>query len=227
MIEHDEIVNAGIEIVGDIELEEVVSAFVGSLSTKNLPARSAFGSYVVLNNLKKHMYAASEKFSGPNCKYCGLGQTSKQPIDEDVVLKYPYQVQHTNLKYSVFDLMTFDSRKVDEPTETDIQILLSMLDSIRSLPESAQLTDLNKSIQGKFKSNKHQRTIMLETFGYAGILNPKDQENFKDSFLSYDFINWQQPSEFFKREWAYPVRFWTGQDGINEENLNYYFGKYL
>lgn len=227
MIEHDEIVNAGIEIVSWIKLEDVVSAFIGSLSTKNLPARSAFGSYVVLSNLENHGYVASERFSGGDCRYCGLRETSKAPISEDAILKYPFQVQHTNLRYSVFDLMTFSSREVDEPTKTDNQILSSIIDSIRSLPESAQLTELNKSIQGKFKSNKHQRTIMLETFGYAGILDSKGQKNFKETFLSYDFVNWEQPSEFHKREWAYPVRFWTGHDGINEENLDYYFGKYL
>ncbi len=33
--------------------------------------------------------------------------------------------------------------------------------------------------------------------------------------------------EFFKREWAYPIRFWTGQDSVNEKLVNYYFGDFL
>ena len=142
-------------------------------------------------------------------------------------MNYPFQVRHTGLNYSLFDLITFNTRNVDEPTETDSQILSTIFDSIRSLPESAQLTELNKSIQGKFKSNKHQRTIMLETFGYAGILKPESQKNYKDDFLTYEFVNSQQPSQYYKRDWDYPTRYWTGQDGIDEENLNYYFAQYL
>ena len=227
MIKYDEFIDKAIETVNKINQEEVVAAFVGSLSTKNLPARSAFGSYVVLKNLKKYRYEASKIFTSGGCKYTGLSEEFEEETDENRILNYPFQVRHTRLNYSLFDLITFNTRNVDEPTETDSQILSTIFDSIRSLPESAQLTELNKSIQGKFKSNKHQRTIMLETFGYAGILKPKGQKNYKDDFLTYEFVNSQQPSEYYKREWDYPTRYWTGQDGIDEENLNYYFAQYL
>lgn len=227
MLNHDEIVDCGLRIIEKINFEEIIAAFIGSLSTKNLPARSAFGSYVVLKHLKKHKFKESSQFAGGNCSYCGLRQAKEQPISKDAVDKYPFQVQHTNLRYAVYDLQTFKERDVDEPTNQDIDIFKSIIDSIRSLPENAQLSELNKALQGKLKSNKHQRTILLETFGYAGILSPAGQHNFKDEFLTYDFTNCQQPSEFFKREWAYPVRFWTGNDHINENNLHYYFGKYM
>ena len=227
MIEHDEIVEAGIEAVSKIELEDVVSAFVGSLSTKNLPARSAFGSYVVLKNLQKHSFEESEHFAGGNCRHCGLKETSKYPINKDAVDKYPFQVQHTNLRYAVLDLSTFKSRKVDGPTKSDVDILSSILDAIRVLPGDAQLTELIRAVQGKIKSNKYQRMILLETFGYAGILSPESQQTYREEFLGYDFTNTRQPPEFFKCEWAYPVRFWSGTDGVNEECVNFYFGQYL
>ena len=227
MIKHDEIIKAGIEAVSKVDLDDVVSAFIGSLSTKNLPARSAFGSYVVLKNLQKHSFDESEHFAGGNCRHCGLKETSKYPINEDAVEKYPFQVQHTNLRYAVLDLSSFNSRKVDNPSKSDVDILRSILDAMRMLPKDAQLTELIKAIQGKIKSNKHQRMILLESFGYAGILSPEGQQTYREKFLGYDFTYTRQPPEFFKREWEYPVRFWTGADGVNEEYVNFYFGKYL
>jgi len=33
--------------------------------------------------------------------------------------------------------------------------------------------------------------------------------------------------EFYKREWAYPVRFWTGEYGVNEKLISKFFDRYL
>ena len=106
-------------------------------------------------------------------------------------------------------------------------ILKNLLDALRRLPASAELGELNKSLQGVLKSNKHERTILLETFGYAGILCPGDERHYSDGFVPYDFANTRQPQQYYKREWDYPVRFWTGTAGVNEELVARYFAPYL
>lgn len=227
MESHNEIVSKIEDVFNSVEEDSIVSAFVGSLSTKNLPARSAFGSYIVLQNFQSHPFQESEHFQSVHCRYCGLKEENPNPVTDENVANYPYQVRHTNIKYALYDLETFSKRKVDSPSLKDTEILNKIFDSIRALPENAQLTELQKSVQGTFKSNKYQRMIMLETFGYAGILQPKNCKNFNNEFLSFDFINSEQPAEFFKREWEYPIRFWTGADGLNEKNVKKYFGSYL
>jgi hypothetical protein len=224
---HDEFLDSIFDILNVCNSDEIITAFIGSLSTRNLAARSAFGSYIVLKHIFTHNFTKSHLFSGENCSICGLTKENNYRLNDDSVNNYPYQIQHTNIKYSFFDLQTFRNRKINKPNNEDINILKGIIESIRCLPCNAQLNELNSALQGKLKSNKYQRMIFLETFGYAGILKPSGHLCYKDEFLNYDYINITQPSEYYKKEWAYPIRFWTGNDGVNEENLEYYFGKYL
>jgi len=223
---HDEICAQAILAIRDTDSDAVISAFVGSLSTRNLPARSAFGSYVVLQHFSHHEYTESEIFSAGNCAYCGLPRSSRHVESHERVDRYPFQVQHTDIQYAAFDLATFGERRVDAPTDDDRLRLHQIFNALRSLPAGAQLTELNKALQGVIKSNKHERMILLETLGYAGILSPKGHLNYATDFVTYDFANSSQPQQFFKREWAYPVRFWTGADGVDDNMIGRYFGVY-
>jgi hypothetical protein len=224
---HDEICKQAVAAVAQVDREAILAAFVGSLSTRNLPARSAFGSYVVLQHFVVHEFEKSDKFSMGWCAYCGIGESLEHVEYDESIQKYPFQAQHTNIRYSAHDLSTFGRRKVDTPTDDDIGCLNKMLDALRSLPASAQLGDLNKSLQGIIKSNKHERMILLETFGYAGILCPSDQQHYSAEFVQHDFANSRQPQQYYKREWDYPVRFWTGSDGVNEDMVDRYFAQFL
>ena len=227
MSSHDEIVATAIEAVRRADRAAIASAFVGSLSSRNLPARSAFGSYVVLQKFKAHPYQKSKIFSPENCAVCGLPPKTDFAESEERVANYPFQVQHTDVQYAAFDLDTFAHRNVDEPTQDSIDCLARLLDALRTLPADAQLTQLQKSIGKAIKSNKHERTILLETFGYAGILCPKTKKHYGKQYVTYDEAESDQPKEFSKRDWAYPVRFWTGRDGLNEKLVNSYFGEFL
>ena len=227
---HDEIVAQAVNAVRRIDRTAVVRAFVGSLETRNLPARSAFGSYAVLQSFDAHPYQPSAIFDSGNCAVCGLPISSQEwelvELDEWVA-NYPYQVQHTNIRYAAFDLDTFPRRKVDEPTPDAVGRLRRLLDALRGLPADAELSELQKSIGKAIKSNKHQRQILLESFGYAGILRPQEKRDYASGFVTYDESNSDQPRQFFKREWAYPVRFWTGLDGVNEASVASYFEGFL
>src|SRR4029079_18476012 len=91
-------------------------------------------------------------------------------------------------------------------------VLAGIVSGIRSLPPSAQLTELNASLIGRVKSNKLERTILLEALGYAGILPVRGHPSYADEFIPYDDAQPQQPAQFYKKDWAYPIRFWTGAD---------------
>jgi hypothetical protein len=188
---------------------------------------TAFGSYVALQKFEAHAYQRS-MFGGPEtCAVCGLPPKTDAEETEERVANYPFQVQHTDVKYAAFDLDTFARRNVDEATQESIDCLARLLGALRSLPGGAQLTQLQKSISKAIKSNKFERMILLETFGYAGILCPKTKQHYGEQFVICDNTVSDQPKEFYKRDWAYPVRFWTGQDGVNEKLVNSYFGEFL
>jgi hypothetical protein len=227
MTAHDEIIARAVKAVSLSDRAAIINAFVGSLSTRNLPARSAFGSYVVLQKFVAHPYLRTKIFSTEECSVCGLRPHNNPAESDNRVRKYPFQVQHTAIHYAAHDLDTFSRRPVDEPTQESIDCLAGVLDAIRSLPPDAQLTQLEKSIGKAIKSNKRERMILLETLGYAGVLCPKTKKHYAKSFVAYDEAGSDQPKEFYKREWAYPVRFWTGRDGVDEKMVKSLFGKLL
>lgn len=227
MPSHDEIVSQAVKVVKNADRKAIIQAFVGSLSTHNLPARSAFGSLMVLQKFKAHAFRGSKEFDEDQCAYCGLREATNYSETDDRIEDYPFQVQHTDIQYAAYDLETFDQRVVDSPTPEDIDRLGQLLEAIKALPATAQLTELNKSIAKAVKSNKHERMILLETFGYAGILCPASKHHYGNTFVTFDEANSDQPREFFKREWEYPVRFWTGKDGVNEKMIRSLFGKFL
>ena len=53
MLTHDEIVARAVKAFAQSNKTAIIRAFVASLSTRNLPARSPFGSYVVLQKLSE------------------------------------------------------------------------------------------------------------------------------------------------------------------------------
>ena len=226
MVEHDQIVEAGIELVKCISLEQVVEAFICSLSTRNLPARSAFGSYLVLKHLQSHEFVCEADSKVPHCDLCGLRENLRFGYNDDVAEKKPLTMP-TDIAYAVADLKSFASRKLTVVSDEDIAILKSLLGALRELPAGAQLKELSKAWQGIIKSNKLERMYMLETFGFAGILCPDDQQSYQHSFVSYLTASFTQPAAYYKREWQYPVRFWTGADGVKEAAVSMYFGNYL
>ncbi len=223
---HDDVVRAAVKAVRKVRQDAVMAAFVGSLSTRNLPARSPFGSFVVLQHFQRHKHSKTEHFDTNECAYCGLDPERNLVETPARVENYPFQVRHSRIQYSAFDLATFADREVNEPTAADEKILQSIFAALRKLPKKAQLTELHKALQGLFKSNKWERMILLETFGYAGIHCPAKRSHYSDEFTPYDEAH-REAARGYKMEWEYPIRFWTGQDGVNEDLVERYFGEYL
>ncbi len=181
----------------------------------------------MLQRFEAHPFQGSVAFGGEHCAICGLRRRTDAPEIEGRLSKYPSRVQHTDLGYAALDLESFVRRDVDVPTQEGIDCLGRLLDALRALPAEAQLTQLRDSIAKAVKSNKFERMILLETFGYAGIPCPASKQYYGKRFVTWDEANSDQPDHFYKREWAYPVRFWTGRDGVDESLVKSYFGSFL
>lgn len=220
---HDELCQAVIDSVKQADEQKIIAGFLASFSSRNLAWRSAFGSYVILKHFKPHEYRLSERYRH-RCYYCGFDKNFHDVDYSDVLGKYYH---HYEIEFALCEVANINQANVTNPTNDDIKIFKSIINAIDNLDKTAQLSELQKSLIGVFKSNKLERKSLLEILGYAGILLPRNQQCYKDDYLPYEFINSTQPSQHYKKEWQYPVRFWTGQDGVNQENLAYYFGKYI
>ena len=79
---------------------------------------------------------------------------------------------------------------------------------------------------GLFKSNKNERTSLLETLGYIGVLCPTGAHDYTEAFVPFSESEWVYPPGT-KSDWRYPARMWRGTEGIVEERVELYFAEYL
>jgi hypothetical protein len=216
-VHHDEAVRAAVAVAARTDVTAAAAAWVSALTTRDLSARSAFGSQVVLQHLPEHEYTPSTRFGSSSCGVCGMGRTVTPPTT------LRYHIRATNVADATADLTAFAAREVPRPSDEDVARLHAMLDAIRALPPTAQLGELHRALRDTLRSNKIERMFLLETLGFAGILCPADQQHYSDGFVTYDHANSTQPRQHSKREWSYPVSWWTGADGVDDDLVKRYF----
>jgi hypothetical protein len=111
---HDEVVDAAIAARDALSEDEVIAAFVSSLTSRRLDLRSALGSFAVARHLKRHAHDPGS--SGP-CRTCGL-RADERDIDRNVMsferLKWG-GVRRDDLVYVAFDLEQFASADLTQP----------------------------------------------------------------------------------------------------------------
>lgn len=230
-ISHDDCVNRVIGIANSITPEQVVKAFLSSLSTRRLDWRSGIGSYYIAKLFTAHKYtpvAAGYSCEGGKmvpvtytCKVCRdlkYGVIGREHYkDEDLnVLNFERikwgGVRHGQLIYTLFDLEQFVKEQIPEPVEADIHIFKSILNAICSCAPGDYPSKLRDRLGDipELKSNKDERAVLIEILACIEVLKP----------LSYD-----RP-EKGKHDWTYAT-FWRGEDGYNKEIVEKYFGEYL
>lgn len=223
---HDEVIKWMVKERNKFTKEDVTNYFLASLSSRNSIWRAAFGYYAVFLHLQEHKYEASQVFSSAGeCKICRI--RPEENIDTNSLADEVRESRFDRCSFPEYAAMTFlilSQDLVPEPTKRDIAIFESVLNSIRALPEDAQLAKLKTSITGLLKSNKRERDILLHILGYSGILCSRKIPSFVDRFIGYQERELAQTKHFYKRDTAYPLRHWTGKDGVNETAVEWWFG---
>jgi len=230
-ISHDDCVKRIIEIASKIRIEEVVKAFLSSLSTQRLDWRSGIGSYYIAQLFTPHKYTpAVSGYSYENgeivhtaytCEICrdlkyGIRGDDFYKNEDLNVLNFERikwgGVRHGDLIYTFFDLEQFAKEQITEPTKDDIEIFKGILDAINSCKQGdypSVLRDKLKDVPN-LKSSKNERSIILEILACIDVLKP---------------ASYNRPTSS-KHDWTY-VEFWRGEDKYNKEVVDKYFGKYL
>ena len=230
-ISHDDCVKQIIEMAKSISMEQVVKAFLSSLSTRRLDWRSGIASYYIAQLVTPHEYTpiksgcsyqdgkiAAVSYTCEVCKnlkYGVIGREKYVNADLNVMnferIKWG-GVRHGDLIYTLFDLQQFKKEQITEPNQIDVEIFKDILNAIKSCDSGDFPSKLRDKLKGipNLKSNHNERSVIVEILACIGILNPK----------SY---NRPEPG---KHDWTYAT-FWRGEDGYDAEVVEEYFGNYL
>ncbi|KGK84826.1 hypothetical protein [Clostridium sp. HMP27] len=221
---HDETIENIKQLCTDINLVQVTSAFLSSLSTRNLEYRSALGSYIYGNSIVKHDYTDKTY-----CNICGFNELKYNGYERTWDI-YNFErfkwggLRHTHSSYAMFDLFEFNKLPKLIPTKEDIDIFKNLIKSAQDMQWGGP-RDLEKSILSLLPSNKAEREVLLGILGICGILETSENKGFL-----YDFkpiYHRDPPSVGRANDWEYPVSWWKASDRVNEDALYRVFGNYL
>ncbi len=218
-LSHDELVDRVLESRARATQEEVVDAFLASLSTRRLELRSALGSYAVARSFPKHAFAGTHC-----CSVCGEYDRDGRLVDLSELSFERFKwggVRHVDPHYIAFDLDRFAQTERLVPTAEDIQIMRRIIHTAGSLSPDARPRELEKGLVGVLESNESEREALIQILGYCGILQPQGHPGFFRSYVK--FSERKDRPDAWKINWQYPVSWWQGKDGVDGEALRSYF----
>lgn len=220
---HQSLLDSLLDLISEFDRQFVVDNFVASLSTRRLDIRSGLGSYAVFHKLQKHDPANG---GGHDCSYCSAPlQDSETDLNILSFERHKWGgVRHNKPEYAFHDLSCLKTVELSTPTENDIEILTNILAVVEKVSNTCTSAELQKHLATVMKSNKAERDTLIGILGYCGIIETIEHRGYKDKYLA------QSETELPSRNYvdmAYPACWWRGSDGLNWDNVKYYFGHLL
>ncbi|HCA3821062.1 TPA: hypothetical protein MPI06_004442, partial [Salmonella enterica subsp. enterica serovar Stanleyville] len=221
---HDQALEKCFSLFKTIEKDHVVASFLSSLSSARLDYRSGLSAFAIMQTMPRHTFSPNQ---ASFCKICSATQEKKyldltalnrnRFFDGSLaVFKTPYEISFFLEQHSRLERV--------QPTEDDFLIFNEVIKIVAEAEQGEKLTSIVKKIRAidKFKITTDQCRYLLETLGFCGIMETKEHKGYLTHFTNPGLA----PSKSHSSNWAYPVDFWIGGDGINREALEFWFGEY-
>jgi hypothetical protein len=215
--------------LADLTPRHVVSrAFVASLSTRALEARSALGSYALARVMPEHLLAPIAGAFATICNVCGWSRMPSAHEDLEVETHAHFAaerrryggVRHLDPRYAAYDLAEFQSLPPLYPTAGDWRILELILRTPPLLSPEAKAADLERALKSILPSNKDERGVLIRILAYAGVLEAPGYPSFFDGYVHPDARD-LPPQRF--ADWGYPTTWWRARHGVRADAVAYWF----
>jgi len=203
-----------------LSLPTVRDAFLVSLATRRLDLRSVLGSYAVALHYPLHAFAGPNAGVDFRCHICGALEATEVDLS---VLNFERHkwggVRRLDPYYVAFDLEQFTTLDAVEPTAADHDVFATIIDILRHLPRRATCVDAAQALIRLLPSNNAERSVLIEILSCCGILDTPDHPGFWQGFVP-DITRCMPPRQ---TDWTYPAYWWTGDIGVNDAALTFYF----
>ncbi len=219
VLTHADAVRRTCDLRDSISPVRVGRVFLSSLLSGDIGLCSALGSYAVA--LRMPIHAASLQ-SASRCGICGDYEQGGSDLN---VLNFERHkwggVRHEQPSYMAFDLERFTVEAPDDAPPVDLPFLTRLVDAIDSMPAASKLADLVRALKPYIAGNDAQRRSIVSILGYAGVLRIPDHDGF---FRSFTEAPNRRETPWHKDDWPYPIRWWRGGHGVDEEAMEFWFG---
>jgi len=224
-LSHNEIFKRITKAIEKIDKQNVVTAFLYSLSTRKLEYRSFLSSYCIGKVTPDHNYITSLKINDYTCSICGMSEYEcKEEIEFNTInfFKYKHGSCFDSPVQILFDLEHFQNMPVVIPAEEDFEILNNIKKIIETSEPKDRISQLKKRIGPIIKSNDIEREGFLEILGVCGLIHDDIHIGYADNYVTY-LERTHRPIHF--DDIGYPARWWQGKFGVDNEKWEYWFGQ--
>ena len=169
VMDHDTLVSETRRLARATSLRAASDSFVASLSSRWLFLRPAIAAFVIARQLPEHGF---EELDEGRCAICDLSNR-RQEIDLDVLNFERHKwggVRFRDLRFVWFCLDRLQAEGTATPDAADVELLQSILGTVRSLPPGVSLNQAESQLR-ELKSNKDERTALLEVLTTIGVLD--------------------------------------------------------
>ncbi len=226
---HSDVISEVKSIASKIQLEEVVRAFLYSLSTGKNEYRTALASFLYAKALPNHNATIQDEFQSRNrCVICGLKLMNEQAECEIKKSNYsayryfPDRIQDIcRPDYVLFDLQQFQLLPKVNFGDEDIRILNRIFGLVEELTSSNKIIALQKLITTEkvLPANKNEIYVVLGVLAACGVFDTPDHKGYASGFVNdvdKDFV--------YEYDLFYPLNYWRGKHGINYDAVENIFG---
>ncbi len=221
---HDEAVRCCFEQYARCRKKHVTDLFLASFSTGRLDWRSGLSAFAVMQTLPDHAY---EPTQADNCRIC-VDQEKENRVDRTILNICRFSSGSLNLGWGIYSVWFYLQQHAalgeHAPTEADFALFNAILEAIRTVDPKTKPREMHKVLRAipGFKAKKEECNGLLETLGFCSILETEKHKGYLTHYTKPGLA----PSKSHSSDWAYPVDWWTGADGLNRDALQFWFGDY-
>lgn len=221
-MKHDDLIQAAFSEFEQAKPEKIARSFLYGLAHDRPELRAAISAYAVMTHYPRHDYVAlPEATEGGQCRHCTLRRETR--IDQTFSNRCRWTgslvgSSHTDNLW--FYLKQHNAQAVPHLAPGDEEPFVNLLRRIAVSGDDETPTTLRKRL-GKeklFRMKVEELRALVDALGYMGILRSREHPGYLHKYPGYN-----PPQKSRSSDWAYPVDFWTGKDGIDLTALDHWF----
>ncbi|WP_109511580.1 hypothetical protein [Pseudomonas ovata] len=218
---HDELIKKLFHEKGIADQASVVASFLIGLENGLPEKRAALSAYAIMLNFPAHGF---ESTHGIQCDVCGVFKNRSRDFTLCNLARYSVGATYSGAPEQLYVFLR-EHNKTAVPAVQSV----SMLKDVLSVLRAADLQDRPVTLEKKLRAipgigmDKEQSRALLDLLGHLGVLETPEHKGFVHH---YTYIG-LAPRKSHSSDWSYPVDFWTGKDGVNEEAVEFWFSDYL
>lgn len=225
LLTHDEIVQDAILTARHSKQESYVQAFVAGTGQARFDWIAGLAAFAILRQMPEHTFVAGSP-DAIACQLCGSHRQRK--VDLTFLNQCRFSIGGL-VGGDIYHLWLYVSLGAKlpliVPSSKDRENFRRLLDAIRATPPRMTARDVAKQLRTVFpyKTTSDQRKSWLESLGCCGVLETAQYKGYLTAYINPGLA----PRKSRSSDWAYPIDWWIGSDGINEFALQHWFGTVL